>query len=67
MLRRYVIEAIIILLHDNTRLHIATLLFFNSKLYLGNLTIGLDVQLQQIHINVELGPCYIMHLNIEYK
>ena len=60
MLRRYVIEAIIILLHDNTRLHIATLLFFN-------LTIGLDVQLQQIHINVELGPCYIMHLNIEYK
>ena len=60
MLRRYVIEAIIILLHDNTRLHIATLLFFN-------LTIGLDLQLQQIHINVELGPCYIMHLNIEYK
>ena len=60
MLRRYVTEAIIILLHDNTRLHIATLLFFN-------LTIGLDVQLQQIHINVELGPCYIMHLNIEYK
>ena len=52
MLRRYVTEAIIILLHDNTRLHIAT-----------SQPSGL---LEFLTINDEIGPYYIMHLKIEY-
>ena len=59
MLRRYVTEAIIILLHDNTRLHIAT---SQPKILLRQHS-GL---LEFLTINDEIGPYYIMHLKIEY-